>query len=247
MVYRTLAWLIASVVTAMIGPFSTYSALGFGERLFYWGGLIGVSMISGYSVRAVILRRVGNDGVRTDLYGAIAQSLLLGPLIWVFNYSVLGFDVAGVVWFVEHILVVFGVCIAVCLLRQYLRSFRAVEGAEPARVAESSAPSPDAPAFLRRLDGQLSGDLVRVSANDHYLEVETHSGVGRVLMRFRDALEELQEAQGFQIHRSHWVAQHALQEVRQDGRRHVAVLACGQELPVSRAYLDDLRRAGYAD
>jgi DNA-binding LytR/AlgR family response regulator len=66
-------------------------------------------------------------------------------------------------------------------------------------------------------------------------------------MRFRDALAQLDDMPGYRIHRSHWVAAPWLKRVRSEGRRYVAELNCGTELPVSRAYLDDLRRDGYLD
>jgi hypothetical protein len=100
------------------------------------------------------------------------------------------------------------------------------------------------PAFLRRLDPALGHEVVSVSADDHYLLVQTECGEGRVLMRFRDALDELAELEGLQIHRSHWVAEGAVARVIQRGRRHMAVLQCGAELPVSQSYLPDLRRTG---
>jgi hypothetical protein len=63
-------------------------------------------------------------------------------------------------------------------------------------------------------------------------------------MRFRDALEELSDLPGLRVHRSHWVMIDAVTEVRPDGRRHVAVLSCGTEVPVSRSYLGNLEIRG---
>jgi hypothetical protein len=242
--FRSLAWFVASVVTAMIGPFTTYTAFDFPERFAYWASLIGVAILSGFAIRAAVMSVRRRDDLIGDLIGAVIQSVILGPLIWAVNFAGLGFRISGAVFVLEHVAVVFAVCLAVVCLRQYLR----IAGAEPFTADTDPAPlaEPD-PAFLKRLDAALGRDLMRVSAANHHLQVVTATGEGRVLMRFRDALQELAELPGYQIHRSHWVSRAALVRVRQDGRRHIAELSCGAELPVSRGYVDELRRDGITD
>lgn len=237
--FRIVAWLMASVVAALIGPFTTYTAFDFLERLAYWSGLIGFATLSGLLIHALVMSIRKRDDLTGDLVGAGIQSVTLGPLIWVVNAVGLGFSISGAVSVLEHVAVVFAVCLAVVCLRQYLR----VAGAAPITPVDDV---PD-PAFLRRLDAPLGRDLVRVSADNHHLHVVTKAGEGRVLMRFRDALQELAELPGYQIHRSHWVARGAVLRVRQDGRRHIAELTCGSEVPVSRGHIDMLRRDGIAD
>jgi hypothetical protein len=97
------------------------------------------------------------------------------------------------------------------------------------------------------VDQYVPGDLLRVSADDHYLHVHTEAAEARVFMRFRDALLELAHLPGFQIHRSHWVAAHAVLRVRAEGRRFVMDLCDGTVLPVSQSYLEPLRIAGLYD
>ncbi len=253
--FHVLVWVIASVVTAMIGPFTTYASFAFLERLAYWGLLIGVSILMAYSIRAVVVVFIPTPGWASELVTSAGQSLALGTAIWAFNFYILGFDLGSIRWIIEHITVVFVVCLAILVVRAYVRAHRAeapdaaaalaghphADDREVPTVVEEAAP------FLRRLDRDLGEELHSVSANDHYLQVVTAMGEGRVLLRFRDALEELAEVPGYRIHRSHWVASAALISVRQDGRRYFAVLRNGAELPVSRGNVDRLREDGWLD
>ncbi|MEM7723397.1 MAG: LytTR family DNA-binding domain-containing protein [Pseudomonadota bacterium] len=252
--YQLLAWALASLVTAVIGPFTTFANLSFAERLAYWASLIGLAVIMGHCIRAMVLRVIQPEGLKSDLVGAAIHALVLGPVIWGINFGILRFDIWGAGWILQHILVVFLVCLAIVVIRQYGRRIaamhRAASGGMPAAVNDpprDDGPAVPTPAFLKQLDDCLGRDLLRVSADDHYLLVVTRSGEGRVRMRFRDALEELQNLPGHQIHRSHWIARDALVGVRAEGRRYVAALQDGSEVPVSRAGFDDLREAGLID
>jgi DNA-binding LytR/AlgR family response regulator len=61
------------------------------------------------------------------------------------------------------------------------------------------------PGFLRD-DRDRDRALVRwIEADDHYLRMHAPCGSARVLMRFRDALDEVSHLPGLRVHRSHWV------------------------------------------
>lgn len=79
---------------------------------------------------------------------------------------------------------------------------------EPQEAAAEAGPI--GTPLLRRLPPDLRGALIRLSMNDHYVEVETAKGATLVLLRFADALNELGDADGLQVHRSHWVARTAV-------------------------------------
>lgn len=79
---------------------------------------------------------------------------------------------------------------------------------------------------------------------DHYVEVKTKLGAQLVLMRFSDALEELTDQPGWRIHRSHWVAEDVVADIRREGRKTFIVTTDDSELPVSRTYLSALRNDG---
>lgn len=106
---------------------------------------------------------------------------------------------------------------------------------------------PPVVAFLRRLPTRLGRDLVRVSVYDHYVEAHTRRGHELILIRFADALAELDGYDGLQIHRSHWVARAAVRRVsRGEGRSLSVELDDGTRLPVSRSRESAVRDSGLA-
>jgi hypothetical protein len=243
-----ITWAVCTYLAAVVGPFATFNVFSFAERLIYWGWLIGMAFVLGLVVRRVTLRVFGRDDLGVDLVGAVIHAGILGVLVWVVNLRVYGFDVGGVWWVIYHVGIGLGVCVVIALLREKLRRMSKAALIAPGR--EEGAVRDHAvarPAFLHRMEDPPIGRVTRVSADNHYLDIFTHAGRGRIMMRFRDALEELEDLPGHRIHRSHWVAEEVLVRVRAEGRRHVAELACGTELPVSKAHLDRLREAGYVD
>jgi len=113
-------------------------------------------------------------------------------------------------------------------------------------------PEPEAPApavrpgerLLRRLLPEKRGTVLYMSMQDHYVEVVTDKGSELGLMRFSDAMEELDGADGLQIHRSHWVSREAIAGWRREKGKLVLEMPDGAELPVSRSYAKAVRAAG---
>lgn len=88
----------------------------------------------------------------------------------------------------------------------------------PGSVANTDA-APPRPLFLRTPEPELSGALVSVSVEDHYLDIVTEDGSNRILKRMADALAELEGHPGLQIHRSHWVSLDAITDLEQTAAR----------------------------
>lgn len=78
--------------------------------------------------------------------------------------------------------------------------------------------------------------IVSLSMQDHYVEITTQMGQQLVLMRFSDAIAELDDLSGLRIHRSHWVGEHHMVGLRRAGNRTMLQLSDGRELPVSQTY-----------
>ena len=69
----------------------------------------------------------------------------------------------------------------------------------------------------------------------------TTRGHALVLVRFADAVAETAPEAGMQVHRSHWVADRAVERLlSQDGRLSL-LLVNGRRIPVSRPYVADAR------
>jgi hypothetical protein len=105
--------------------------------------------------------------------------------------------------------------------------------AEMSTVATPSLPIPQ------------GGRLLALSAEDHYLRVHSDQGNVLILRRLADAIAELPVDAGRQVHRSHWVAQTAVQGVERNGARLVVVLTNGLRIPVSRTYRLAVQESGW--
>lgn len=113
---------------------------------------------------------------------------------------------------------------------------------------EGRAASDVAPPVIRaKLAPRLArARLVAVEAEDHYLRIRTEAGSELVLMRFGDALEALGGADGFQTHRSWWVARTAVQTASWKAGRGELSLSDGSTAPVSRTYAAALKGTDWA-
>ena len=84
--------------------------------------------------------------------------------------------------------------------------------------------------------------MIYLKVSGHYITVVTTAGAGILLMRFADAVAELEGA-GMQVHRSFWVAFRHVTAVEQREGRTVVCLTGGEVVPVSRTFVAAVRAA----
>nr|WP_240953850.1 LytTR family DNA-binding domain-containing protein [Sphingomonas sp. G-3-2-10] len=88
--------------------------------------------------------------------------------------------------------------------------------------------------------------LASIEAEDHYCRVRRTDGSNALIhYRFGDALAEVGELDGAQVHRGAWVAASAVTGAERDGRRWLLVLSDGTKVAVSATYLGDARARGW--
>ena len=111
----------------------------------------------------------------------------------------------------------------------------------------SALPSSEARSapFLERIPERLGRNLLHLHMQDHYVEVHTDEGSDLLLLRFRDAIRELDGLDGAQVHRSHWVARAAVAGVERRNGRIALRLVNGNRVPVSRSFAPALRERGW--
>ena len=100
----------------------------------------------------------------------------------------------------------------------------------------------DAPAFMRRLAPQLGGELILLSAEEHYVRIVTHAGSALVLYRLSDAIEELAKFDGDRVHRSFWIAWREVVMIQRQGRTYRLKMSSGEYVPVSRSQIGVVSR-----
>ena len=242
-------WGVMSIFGIVAGPFGTLQSISLGMRCLYWPVIIGLGVLVGAVLRVLVddymgLRRYTAEAPLLALFSA----LLLTPPFWWLT-DLVASDRAAAPEVSEMALYVFVASMAVSTLRHafnpnsdLLRMWTEEEGgaALPDLEAEAAAPptaDEGGPRLAARLPEGDCGPIVRLQVRDHYVEVITPTGRRSLLMRFADAVAEMEGVEGLQVHRSHWVARAAIRAlVRRRGKVRV-VMCDGSEVPVSRTYL----------
>jgi len=98
---------------------------------------------------------------------------------------------------------------------------------------------------LNRKPEGLNGRIQYMQMEDHYLRVHTDDGDGLALYRMSDAVEDLADTDGMQVHRSWWVARSAVKEVKRDRHKKALVVQDGTLVPIGRSYEKRLKNAGW--
>ena len=85
--------------------------------------------------------------------------------------------------------------------------------------------------------------MISLHAQDHYVDVTTTLGNELILIRLSDAIKELGNNEGIQVHRSWWVnTNHIVKQKRISNKPHL-VLTDQTVVPVSRTYLASVNKA----
>ncbi len=90
--------------------------------------------------------------------------------------------------------------------------------------------------FFDSLEPLLDGHICSMEAQEHYILITTTEESRMVLHRFSDAVRQTPAAMGMQVHRSHWVAHSAVQEILVEGQSMKLKLTDDKLVPVSRTF-----------
>lgn len=220
------AWLSLSVVVSIMGPFGSYGALTLSERALFWTPLLGFGVVVGTAIRTLVSFHAGpTPSLKSSLLIAALNSVFLAPALYGLIVVVVSDTAHAHVQGAEIAVLIASVSLGICALRI------AVSG-EPAPT--DTVEADPAPRLLRRLDPAVCGEIWAISVRDHYVDVQTSGGKTSLLMRFSDAMDEVEDHLGAQVHRSHWVAWGAVTTVCREGGKLVLQLKSGQQIPVSR-------------
>lgn len=96
--------------------------------------------------------------------------------------------------------------------------------------------------FLALLPVGKRGDLISVSADDHYIQVASTNGISHIRLNFCNALDLLKDASGLQVHRSHWVSLKAIEDLWTEANGKTIIrLVDETEIPVARSRIKELK------
>lgn len=220
-----------AVILTLVAPFGTDALMRPLPRLVYWLAVAWLTYSAGYVANGVAVRaapdklalRILIAGPLTGL-GVLVIVFMLNGLA--FGSSALGQDPLGL------IVNVFGIAMTIATILQI------------AHAPGPQHPDPQPPALLERVPLEKRAPLVSISVEDHYVRVRTTKGEAMILMRLGDAIREVGETPGLQVHRSHWVALDQVRAATRKGDGALLQMSSGPDLPVSRANLPKLREAG---
>lgn len=230
-------WAIATATLTLTGPFGTYENFAVGQRCFYWLIVVAASLVIGIGAETAVRMTLPDmSGWPETLLTGALLTVLYTPFLYVFT-----------LWMAtdrELMLSPFlmgGVVFAVPIIH------RALANVVYAAKAEKDLPTDSVndrirPRLLRRFDDDAVMTVSHLSGRDHYVDVFTNAGKRSLLMRFSDAVDELEDVAGLRVHRSHWVAVDAMEQIQRRDNRIFLQLTGGHEVPVSRAYRKDVEQ-----
>jgi len=236
-----LAWLAATgalcLLLVLLGAVDSYG-LPLVVRLAFWGGLFAVALLLAIGIEAALLRA----GVSPlplwrwiSLFALILASAM-APVAYVAN-SLSGW--APLSMMAVHFANSLVISAAFVSLRIGIVRVLSDSG--------STQPTPPAPiALMARLSpGLREAQLYALEAEGHYVRVHTNLGSEMVLMRLKDAISEAANTEGFQVHRSWWVARAAVKGSNARTGSLELLLRGETRVPVSRNRVKALRETGW--
>ena len=249
-------WLLVTIaLLTYLGPFGTWASLVATDRLLFWTTTVGVNWLVGYIVFSVTIRtfqaRKWPEWVGLGL-AAFITALPGTGTVWLLVAIYLDYqpsDISGAIELYTQVFVLHLIIgsLAFHLIERALRQRDAIDLPSPLdeRVVPVAQDGPET-ALLARLSERSRAELLHLRMQDHYVEVHTAAGSELLLLRFRDALREVEDVNGLQVHRSHWVARDAVAGVeRRGGGRVVLRLVNGNRVPVSRSFAPVLKAQGW--
>jgi len=100
-----------------------------------------------------------------------------------------------------------------------------------------------APRFLERVQPKAHAeDVLLLKAEEHYIRIILEDREELVLYRFSDAVSELGEQLGYQVHRSYWVSFGSIERIESGDRKITLHLKSGHTVPVSARYQEIVRQ-----
>lgn len=234
---RDFALLLAiGAFMAAIGAFDTDTAHPV-RRLAYWLCL----MIACGSAHGVLESRVANTAFAKGAWskGVLLTAFLttaLTPVVWLMSAVIFGAALSAgrLVELIPGVVVVNTALVALLGVTQ-----------RQSRLEDPSAPQNDMPDVIRDLlpAPMRRATLHALQAEDHYVQVHTSAGSALIRITMRDAIAALAPALGFQTHRSWWVREASIQDIRWKRGRATLQLENDIEVPVSRNFAKQLSDA----
>lgn len=231
-----IAGLTAAGIMIVTGGFGT-GAMPLGQRMGFWMLLMGWSSLK-WQLWFVATVRKQTDWIRAAALGGVLLSV---PLPIEIRLCARAVGIEGA--FADPIgtwtralaigAVIFTAIVMILWATGHLPFARRKPAARPAEGLLARA-------------RVASETLAAIEAEDHYCRVRRRDGSDALIhYRFGDALAEVAELDGTQVHRGSWVAAHAVTGAEREGRRWLLLLSDGSKVAISPRYVAEARRRGW--
>jgi hypothetical protein len=229
-----------SLVLALTGPFGTHANLNLLERAGYWAIIAFGSYALGDLIGRLCDLWIGTR--HKALYILISGTLIgLGVCMIVLALTAILFGLhlqSGADW--TNLASLNVTIVAISIIIVAVLTFARDHASGVPDIQSEHQPPP----LLKRIALEKRAPLVSLTVEDHYVRIQTLKGHELVLMRLSDAIKEVGETAGAQVHRSHWASFEQVTAVEKDGARTILQMRAGTPIPVSRANLPKLKKAG---
>lgn len=236
-------WLGVTAILTIVNAFGVSTTFGPAAASSFWGGLVAVNIACWFAWR----RLTPGDELtgRQLVVGAVLFNGLLAievPLL----YRLMGRTNAVIGWrpFVYGLLVTAFVAYLVRVAKARRTILQPQSSPIPVDAVQPLHPVTSG--ILARAGIRDVEDLLAVRAEDHYCRLVLRN-MESVLIhyRFKDAVMDLGDRHGVQVHRSAWVANSGVVGAQRDGRRWSLKLADGTIVPVSETSVALCRARGW--
>ena len=230
-------WTFLTFFVVISGPFGSYHSIDLARRALIFVPTLGLVMLIGTLIRLLVSHWILPAAPRlASLGAALVAATLLPPLVLALLPQLLGGADLVQLAPLELAVLILGIFLAQSALEA-----QEGQGASADRAVAAGAPKHR---LLHRIEPARRGEVLAISVRDHYVDVQTGKGTVSLLLRFADAMAEVDPQAGLQGHRSYWVAWEAIEAVEREGVKLYLKLRHGARVPVSKNHRYKLEARG---
>jgi hypothetical protein len=235
---------LAGLLLGALGPFGSYLNDGFPMRAAYWiaGMWIGLGVYGAAIFAAGKIAPVGTIGawpvfILSIFVASLPQALITHFIAIRLWPQLAGLGLTWTSWYLQ--VVTIGLIASVGGMAAWDR-MRESGGTGPVGdIVTDTSPF--------GFTAGLTGDVLALQMEDHYVRVHTAAGSRLVHMPLSRAIGALGAVDGLRTHRSWWVARHAVARIEGTPRSMTLRLSNGIVAPVARSSVAIIRSAGWLE
>lgn len=220
--------IVGGLFMGWIGALGSYQ-YPVGIRLSIWLGLCAAAGLLALSIETLLVKAgTQRRGIAaTGISLALCLAFAMTPIVYMLNSL-------GSLQPASQIARFFGNSLVISTVLVSGRMLVGLAFVDHSQMPEAKSVTAQAPIFKRLKPALREGKLCALRSEGHYVRVHTSLGDELILMRLKDAVEEVGKVEGRRVHRSWWVARHAIEESVQEKGKLMLKVRPDLTVPVSR-------------